>query len=63
MGEQIETRRLAGAIWPDKSVNCVPPHAQIDVFDRDEACKLLRQPFRLENYFFFGHPPPCGEAN
>ncbi len=63
MGEQIETGRLARAIGPDQGVNGVAPYAQVDVLDRDEACKLLRQPFRLENYCFFGHPPPCGVAN
>ena len=63
MGEQVEAGRLAGAIGPDQGVNRVAPHAQIDVLDRDEALELLRQPFRLENYFFFGHPPPCGVAN
>ena len=37
---------------------------QIDVLDRDEALELLRQPFRLENYFFFGHPAsPAAVAN
>ena len=44
-------------------MNGVAPDAEIDVLDRDEALELLRQPFRLENYFFFGHPPPCGVAN
>ena len=63
MREQVEAGRLARAIRPDQRVDCVAPHAQIDVLDRDEALELLRQPFRLENYFFFGHPPPCGVAN
>jgi hypothetical protein len=63
MGQQVETGRLACTIGSDQGVNRVAAHAQVDVFHSDEACKFLRQPFRLENYFFFGHPPPCGEAN
>ena len=53
--QQVEARRLAGAIWPDQGVNCVAFYAQIDVLDRDEALELLRQPGRLKNYFFVGH--------
>src|SRR5690242_8529208 len=55
MGQQVEARRLARTVRPDQGMNGVAPYAEIDVFDRDEAPELLRQPFRLENYFFFGH--------
>jgi hypothetical protein len=63
MGKQVEARRLAGTVRPDEGVNGVATHMQIDVLDRDEALELLRQPFRLENYLFFGHPASlrCGE--
>ena len=61
--EQVEERRLARTVRPDQGMNGVAPYAEIDVLDRDEALELLRQPFRLENYFFFGHPasPRLGE--
>ena len=36
----------------------VAADAQIDVLERDEALELLRQPFRLENYFLFSHALP-----
>src|SRR3546814_14611849 len=49
LGQQVETRRLAGAIRPDQGVNAVPAHVEIDVLDGDEARKFLRQPFGRED--------------
>src|SRR5262249_1674443 len=60
MREQVEAGSLAGAVGTDQRMNRVTPDPEIDVFDRDEAPEFLRQPFRLEDYFFAGHTPPCG---
>jgi hypothetical protein len=47
--QQIEARRLAGAVRADEGVDAAAPYFQRDVVDRDEALEFLREPARLEN--------------
>jgi hypothetical protein len=57
LGEEIETRGLAGAIRPDQSVNGAALDAQVYRAHREEAGELLAQVLRLEDRVF-RHVPP-----
>src|SRR5450631_4427870 len=49
LGQQVEARRLAGAVRSDQGVDRAAPHAQVDLVDGDEALELLREGLRLED--------------
>jgi hypothetical protein len=51
VGEQVEARRLAGAVRTDERVDAAAPHLQRDVLNRYETLELLGQPARFENRF------------
>src|SRR5579863_7776149 len=49
LGQQIENRRLAGAVRPDHGVDLAPADLQVDLVDGEKAGKLLGQVPRLDD--------------
>src|SRR5262249_31496428 len=48
-GQQVETGRLAGAIWPDQRVDRAARNAQIDPIDRNETGKFFGEVLGLKD--------------
>src|SRR5882672_2462892 len=49
LGQEIETGRLAGAVWTNERMNGPAGHAQIDLADRYKAGEFLGQILRFED--------------
>ena len=49
LGQQIEARRLAGAVRPDQRVNTAAAHLESDVANGEETCEFLGQSVGFEN--------------
>ena len=48
--QQIEERRLAGAVRADQRVDAAPLHIEADILHRNEAGKRLRQMFGAQQH-------------
>jgi len=49
LGDEIETRALSGAVWPDDGMDRVTLHLEVHVVDSDKSHELLGQGAGLDH--------------
>ena len=61
-GDEIEERRLAGAVRPDQRVDVAGRHLELEIVERVEAAEALGQPFDRKTRLRHGAPSSAETA-